>query len=388
MELSSLAFAVLCLAAPAAIIWLTHHQAWAARLGVIVLCYLAGLVIGNVGLLPAGVLAVQQGVTEVAIALALPMLLFTLDIRRWSAVAGKAMLSMLFAITSVVTLATSLFFLYRGQGAETASHLAAMSVGVYTGGTPNLAAIKAGLAIPHSDYIVFHSLDTLVGAAYLLTLLTLGIPLFRRFLRRPEATQAGVEESGAYLEEDDFRPLLQRGNRWQLVQITALSGAVLALSLALTWLAQAVFDFDGSAAQLLELLPSFGIALSLSSRVRGLHLAYRAGMYLNHKFCIAVASMAELEDLQQVDGRVAAFVVGTVAGSLLLHALLCRLADVDSDTFMATSVAAVCSPPFVPVVARALDNPGTILSGMTTGIFGYALGNYLGISLALVLQRL
>ena len=148
------------------------------------------------------------------------------------------------------------------------------------------------------------------------------------------------------------------------------------------------FDFDGSAALLIVLLTSFGIALSLSSRVRGLHLAYRAGMYLIYIFCFAVASMAEFEDLQQVDGRVAAFVVGTVAGSLLLHALLCRLANVDSDTFMATSVAAVCSPPFVPVVARALDNPGTILSGMTTGIFGYALGNYLGISLALVLQRL
>jgi uncharacterized membrane protein len=55
---------------------------------------------------------------------------------------------------------------------------------------------------------------------------------------------------------------------------------------------------------------------------------------------------------------------------------------------MITSVAAVCSPPFVPMLARALDNPSTILSGMTTGIIGYALGNYLGISLALLLKSL
>ena len=39
-------------------------------------------------------------------------------------------------------------------------------------------------------------------------------------------------------------------------------------------------------------------------------------------------------------------------------------------------------------MARALGNPGAILSGMTTGIIGYALGNYLGISLALFLQGL
>ena len=40
------------------------------------------------------------------------------------------------------------------------------------------------------------------------------------------------------------------------------------------------------------------------------------------------------------------------------------------------------------MLARALDNPGTILSDMTPGIIGYALGNYLGISLALFLESL
>ena len=85
---------------------------------------------------------------------------------------------------------------------------------------------------------------------------------------------------------------------------------------------------------------------------------------------------------------IALFLVGTIGGSLLLHCLLCRALRSDSDTFMVTSVAAVCSPPFVPMMARALGNPSTILSGMTTGIIGYALGNYLGIGLALLLRSL
>jgi uncharacterized membrane protein len=37
-------------------------------------------------------------------------------------------------------------------------------------------------------------------------------------------------------------------------------------------------------------------------------------------------------------------------------------------------------------MSRALGNPAMLLSGMTTGIIGYALGNYLGISLGLLLQ--
>jgi uncharacterized membrane protein len=381
-------YALLFLALPAAVIWLTHHQRWAERVGVIVLCYLGGLLLGNSGLLPAGALPVQQGITEAAIALALPMLLFTLDVRQWRGVAGRALLSMLFATTSVVTLATLLFFLYREEGTQTASHLAAMSVGVYTGGTPNLAAIKAGLDIPHSEYILFHTLDTVVGAFYLMAMLTVGIPLFRRLLSPPEATQSIPDGEGSHFDEDDFRPLLDRKNLPQLLRTLALSGAVLVLSLGLSRLAEETFSLENSSALLIVLLTTFGIVLSLVPGVRRMYLAYRAGMYLIYVFCFAVASMAGLGELVRVDMSVAVFIAGTIVGSLTLHTLLCKLARIDSDTFMVTSVAAVCSPPFVPMLARALNNPGTILSGMTTGIIGYALGNYLGISLALVLQRL
>ena len=103
-------------------------------------------------------------------------------------------------------------------------------------------------------------------------------------------------------------------------------------------------------------------------------------------FCFLVATMATLSDIARVGSTITVFVLGTVAGSLLLHALLCKLAGVDSDTFMVTSVSAICSPPFVPLLVKALGNPGVMLSGMTTGIIGYALGNYLGVSLALLLQ--
>jgi len=381
-------YTAILLAFPAGILWLTHNYRWAGRIGVIVLCYLAGLVAGNSGLTPVQTLPVREGITEAAIALALPMLLFTLDIRRWSSVAGKAMLSMLLATTSVVTLATSLFFVFRGQGPETASHLAAMSVGVYTGGTPNLAAIKAGLDIPHGEYILFHSLDTVVGAVYMLAMLTLGIPLFRRLLNRPAQAPERPGESALHFEEDDFRPLLEGKNLPQLMKIVGLSIAVLFVSLGVSQLLESALALEDASALVIVALTTFGILLSLLPWVRGMNLAYKAGMYLIYVFCFAVASMASLDDLRALDASVAVFLFGTVIGSLLLHALLCKLARIDSDTFMVTSVAAVCSPPFVPMLARALDNPGTILSGMTTGIIGYALGNYLGISLALLLKSL
>jgi uncharacterized membrane protein len=157
-------------------------------------------------------------------------------------------------------------------------------------------------------------------------------------------------------------------------------------SLGLSELAGSVFSLENTSALTIISITTLGMALSFSRRVRELALSYKTGMYLIYVFCFVVATMASLDDIARVGFTITVFVLGTVTGSLLLHALLCKLAGVDSDTFMVTSVSAICSPPFVPLLVKALGNPGVMLSGMTTGIIGYALGNYLGVSLALLLQ--
>jgi len=266
--------------------------------------------------------------------------------------------------------------------------LAAMSVGVYTGGTLNLAAIKAGLDINVDQYLLFHSFDVLLGASYMLIMVTVAIPFFRLILKKPVHLTFETNQHGHHYDDDNYAPLLQKDNWPQVGKVIGLSILTLALSLGLTEVASAVFQLTNSGALVIILLTSFGIGFSLFKKVQALHLAYKMGMYLIYIFCITVASMANLNELLNFNPLVAIFLFGTVIGSILLHALFCRLANVDSDTFMVTSVSAICSPPFVPMMAKALGNSSVLLSGMTTGIIGYALGNYIGISLALLLQKL
>ncbi|MCK5820655.1 MAG: DUF819 family protein, partial [Bacteroidales bacterium] len=82
------------------------------------------------------------------------------------------------------------------------------------------------------------------------------------------------------------------------------------------------------------------------------------------------------------------YVALAVWGSLILHILLSMIFKVDTDTVIITSAALAFSPPFVPVVAGALKNKEVLIPGLTVGIIGYALGNYLGISLAYLLHGL
>ena len=324
-------FTLLFLLLPAALLWLIEKQSWAQKLGAIILCYATGLILGNSGLIPASVNSIQTTISEVSIAFALPMLLFTLNIRMWSKMAGKAM--------------------YADTNSIESSHLAAMSVGVYTGGTPNLAAIKSGLNISNDLYLLFHSFDTLLGATYMLFMVSIAIPIFRFLLPKPEMLlKDSLSPQEQEIHNDDFSPLIKKENAAQIGKVIFISVCALALALAGAELCKYIFNLHNTAAATIILLTSFGILFSLKDSIRSLSIAYKMGMYLILVFCMVVASMADLKKLLEFDAMVAIFLFGTVTGSIILHALLCKLCNVDSDTFMVTSVSAICSPPFVPMM--------------------------------------
>ena len=77
-----------------------------------------------------------------------------------------------------------------------------------------------------------------------------------------------------------------------------------------------------------------------------------------------------------------------VFGSLLIHVLLSKLFKIDTDSTIIAITALSTSPPFVPVVAGALKNKEIIVTGITIGVIGYAIGNYLGIVMAYFLKAL
>jgi uncharacterized membrane protein len=109
-------------------------------------------------------------------------------------------------------------------------------------------------------------------------------------------------------------------------------------------------------------------------------------MYFILIFCLDVASMASIQRLAGTSHDLFFYVFLAIFGSLLLHVLASSFFKIDADTVIITSTAMICSPPFVPVVAAGLKNKEIILTGLTTGVIGYAVGNYLGIFVAYLLR--
>ena len=73
------------------------------------------------------------------------------------------------------------------------------------------------------------------------------------------------------------------------------------------------------------------------------------------------------------------YIVFVIFCSLILSILLAKIFKVDSDVMVITSVALINSPLFVPLIAENMKNKKVIVTGITVGVIGYAIGNYLGI---------
>ena len=134
-------------------------------------------------------------------------------------------------------------------------------------------------------------------------------------------------------------------------------------------------------------ITSLGIAASFVKRVREIKTSYDAGMYLVYIFSMVVASMADLTRLNLSGGiYLLLYITFAIFISLLIQLLLSKLFKLDADTVLISSVSLINSPPFVPLVAAAMKNKNVIITGLTVGLVGYAIGNYLGYIISLILS--
>lgn len=371
---------------PALVIYLCNKYKWVNKIGAVIICYLVGIILGNSGLIPQGLEKTQELTGDISVALALPLLLFSMDIKKWFRLAGKTLLSLLAVVIAVIVISFFGYIIIKGNIVD-AWKLAGMGIGVYTGGTPNLAAIKAALAIPPDTFLLVHTYDTLITFIYLIFVVAVGQKLFLNFLPafKKRSDSETTDENVCETEEiRSYGELLKPEKRKPLAGTLLLSVIIFIIA----YLVSKILPPGISTSAAILTITTLGIAASFIKKIRDIENSFQLGMYIIYIFCLVVSSMAKLDMFVNVNKDIMIFVVFMIFGSMLLHGILCKFLNVDTDTFLITSTAAICSPPFVPVVAAALKNKEVLLSGITTGIIGYAIGNYLGISFAYIFKSI
>ena len=410
--LSTVATVVVVLAMfllPALVVWLNKKIKFLNTIGAIAVCYLSGFIIS---VLPLGYdKALTQNIASILVALAIPLILFTIDLGSVKKLAKKTVLSFALVIVATVVVSTVAFFIANGAGLNNASQLAGMATGLYIGGTPNLIAIGNAL-IPsdvRSEVIAAaNTSDFFVGGIYFLLILTVIRPVYRRFLDRPLKGKKGVEEQqdekpvadevGASTddlsEEDssvqqnvqaeyDYKSIPRDSKSiWRLIGVIGMAVGCLAVGAGLELLINN--SLNGSL-YILITVSVLGVAFSFIRPVRETKGAYQVGQYLILIFSLGLSMSIDLSALVREILPTLLFFACVQTSCVILHLILCKIFRIDSGTAVITSTAGIYGPPFIAPVANAFGDRKLIAPGVICGALGLALGNFIGGALGTVL---
>jgi uncharacterized membrane protein len=417
---------------PIFLIWLTFKHPLVKKVGAIVLAYAVGIIIANVGILPKGsdafrdatigqnrsyipkseavemvaagtlserdlrvnsVAAVQDGAQTALVPLAIPLILFSLNVRRWLKFSGKGFLSMLLALISVMVIVATGYLIFRDR-VEGADKIGGMLIGLYTGGSVNLASIALALDVEPNAFIMTNTYDMIVGAIVILFFISAGPAFFRLILppfKRPAESNGDDNTDITNLNDriaedfDDYSGIFRKDTVLPLLSALGLSIVILVLGLGVSLLLPKV----PMTISVILSITTLGVVASFIPRIRNIKKTFQLGMYFIIAFSIVIASRCDLSVIFQTKYlSLLLYVTYAYFGSLFLHLFLSWIFRVNADDYLITTTGFVYSPPFVPMVAAALKNKDVILTGLATGIIGWIIGNYIGVAFGMWLGKL
>ncbi|MCR5519415.1 MAG: DUF819 family protein [Bacteroidales bacterium] len=381
--MSTLTIAILIIAycvIPAGVLWLCRKVKWIGKIGPILMLYFLGAIIANIGILPSGeeTLKVQNLLSNAMIPLAIPLMLFSFTFRKSET--RDQLIAMITGLVAVVVAVVAGYPIFSPHIPD-APQVAGMYTACLTGGTVNMAAVSKMLGVDGQQYALLNTYDMMVSFTYLVFIMAIGIRLARKWL--PVKTldnydEKAVREAGE--EKNPYKGLFSKkgifSNALPLLGITLIVvGLSAGIAVGLSKLLPGTFMMFFILA-----ITTISIAASFWKPVHKYEYGYDMGMYFIYIFSLVVASMA---DVRALDFTGALWIVGFLffmeVISLSLQLLSAKFFKVDADTAVIASVTYINSPPFVPMIAASMRNSRVLMPGLSIGIIGYAVGNYLGV---------
>ena len=359
------------------------------KIGTVVLAYAVGIIASLCGVfhfadptIGATFSKLQSTIMNVAVPLAIPLMLFNCDFKLWTKSLPKTTWALVTGLAAVLIASISGYFIFRNSVPEIAK-VTGMMAGIYTGGTMNFNALGAALNVDRSVMAIVLAFQMVITTPYIFFLLGGGYKIFRKLLPYKDITHKGRmdEDEVETNDVENYRGMFEKRNFIGMMKGLGLSVIFLAVGAGLALL------ITGTLNELVVILTitTLSIIASFFKPIRELPNTFELGMFFILIFSVIVASMFDINSVNGGSLYIGGFVLWIIGISVGLHLLLCRIAKVSGDLFCVCQVGLLCSPPFVPPIAGAMKNKKVLISGIVVGLVGYAIGTYLGALLAWVL---
>lgn len=368
----TIVLAVFFVVAPAGVLWACRKVKFLGKIGPVLLLYILGVIVANIHVLPESAASLQDSLSSILVPLAIPMMLFACNFKNFSA--KQTLYSFIIGVLSVVAVVLGSYFLFENQLGPEAPIMAASLTGQYTGGAGNLAAIKMMLNLDNTTFVLLSTCNLIVSFFYLMFLMGGGIKLSRKFVGVTTTTSDRINKD-EYFDDNPYKDFAKKKSIIQLLKVLGAAAVITVASLLFAKL----FKEDYFMIVLILTLTTISIILSFCKEVKTWDKSYDAGMYLIYIFCLVMASMADLSKLDFMSSLyVLLFQAIIIFGSFFLTLLFAKIFKLDADSAVITSDTLINSPICVPMIAASMKNRNVIITGITNGIAGYAVGNYLG----------
>ena len=363
------------LAVVAVCFWLERFR-WAKKVSAVFLVIAIPAALSNLGLIPRQATA-YDFVSTYFVSAAIPLLLFKADLRRIFGETGRLMLG--FVLAAAGTLAGAAFaVLLIPVGADAAAAAAAIAGG-YIGGGLNFVAVarSVGLDDP-SRFSTVLGAEAAAGLAYFAVLsLIPRTAWFKRWLGGSGSRSAASDaQSSPATPGEQGAP--------SLFDYAAALGTSLLLCAFGNWIAGVL----GLASYSILFITLFAVlAVNVfPGPFRKLKGDFELAMLLMCVFFAVFGAGTDIATVLSDAPALLAFAVLIVVVHFLIAFGVGRLLKLDPKVVVIGSNACLLGPPTAGAQAASEGWHDLVTPGVLAGLFGYVIGNFLGVGVFLVLS--
>lgn len=367
--------------------WLEERYEAIRKISSAVVCTLLGITLANVGVIEhTG--PVHQGVFTFAIPYAIVLVIMGTQLRELAAAGRPLLVAYLAAcVGSLIGGFVAGISMSGWVGAETWKLAGAFSA-AFAGGGMNFAAVGQGLDTDPSTFAAAALADNLSTVPYLLLQVWLAGILASMFLRRTKLAGAWARTGGDAAAEGEAVDEDAMRRRWTDSDMSITDLAILgALPLLALWLARILNGIWPLIPEVLW-LTTMALIVAQLPWVRKLRGAEVLSYFALHIFFIVLGAASELGRVFEAGAPIFTFMIAIMAVHVVVAYGIGWLLRVDLPTVSIASQAAIGGPGSALAIGMAMKWHRLVAPAVIVGIFGYALGNYLGFACAWLVRVL
>ena len=360
-----------------------------------VLCTLLGIFLANVGVIPTTAESATNAIVfEFAIPYTIVLVILGTNVREILTAGRPLVIGYLLAVFGSFVGGLSCGVLMHAWVGPETWKLSGAFAAAFAGGGMNFAAVGQGLEIDGSTFAAAAVADNLSTVPWLLAQVGLVGVLSVYYAGRARSGgrsgsggSSGSSGSGGSGGSTDAEAADLR-KEWTVTEMSITEMSLLAgIPLAVLWLARQLGEVIPGIPEVLW-LTTIALVLSQFPFIRKLRGAQVGSYFALHMFFIVLGASSVVSEVFEAGFPIFGFMIAIIA----IHALIVYgfgwLMRLDLPTVSVASQAAVGGPGSALALSMAMKWDRLVTPGVIVGIFGYALGNYMGFACSYLVRML